>query len=216
MIDVRRAMELGQELAYAQKRRLHRSFNFRDYVWGWAARFALGMFLMGCMGFGGFMLVAHILMGLPSTWLEKGLVALVMGTATGGMGLAWALWVRAKDFDVLMELELDEVEFADPEPQHATENRHAIVNGNSTIVVERKAKTVQFGNEVYTFSGKMLDKMMILYQERVESGQQHITREGVGFSTIDWPIVERVLIGRKLLGHNKQYTPRGVAFITEE
>lgn len=219
-IEAQRAVELGQELSWAQKRRLHRSLNYRDYVWGWSVRMAAGLAVFGCFLFAAVMMALDVLAHMPSTWEEKAFVALTMGVASGGAGMAWALIWRAVRFDALMEMEWDEVEFAGPQqPEQQAEGspeRWIKMNGDMSRVIARRGKTVQYGDDVFTFQGKTLDKMRQVYLERKESGQQEIARDAVGFSSQEWPVVLRVLAGRGLIDDQKRYTPKGVGFLTEE
>lgn len=186
-IEAQRAIELGQELAWAQKRRLHRSINYRDYVFAWSKRFSFGLFVSGFVGFMGitiFLELSGIQMG---TIIDKVFVSMAMGVACGGVGLSWGLWVRATQFDLLMEWEQEEVEFASDVQQPPIERTAIWRSGNQQEerIIVRNPKTIEHAGKRFTFTGSQLDRLLIWYEEGHTRARRDSSQEGPGW--VDLP-----------------------------
>lgn len=87
-------------------RDLTRTFRYKDYVWGWSMRFAWGCFAAGWAG------VTAVLLIFSDLLLLRLIVAgILSGVGMAGMGLAWALADRVREFDAIMIEQYEEVKF---------------------------------------------------------------------------------------------------------
>jgi hypothetical protein len=231
MIEADRAMARGQQLAAARRSRIHRSVNFRDYVWGWALRFGFYWFLAGFFIFMGLLWGVEIWYGQASPLEAKAVMAMALGSALGGVAGSWALWVRAMQFDDLMlELEHEELDFAE-EGKGAAEAAQPMrtaawsMNGgpHEQRIVVRNPKTVEHAGDRFTFTGSQLDRMEIWYDE----GHTRVRREAsaVGPGWADLPDggirserygkATTILKGAGLLDDNYTWTAAGENFLRE-
>lgn len=128
-----------------ERRNLHKSVNYMDYVIGFARLFAVFSFLVGA--------------GLTGVWasvyapqVDGGRLALAMlmgGLVTAGVGGGAAQWIRAGQFNEILE-EQEHVELMPPQPapdpEPAKAQRVRIPDGRGNAASFLQPKPGEFAN----------------------------------------------------------------------
>jgi len=214
----------ADNLEWYQNRKLHRSFEYKSYVWGWSLRFAFGL---GMSGFAMFFVIAGFnVLKNPQAVNVRWLIALsfLAGIAAFGLALAYGLHNRVNQFDAMMEKQFEEMEFKQPEPQERPSELISTNHGQGVMVKTRRGKVEEFAGHEFTFTGRNLDKLLAWYEGGAVSIRRDQSAAGPGFNRLPDPIVAAnfttalfVLKGRGMIDEStNEWTDAGISWLTEE
>lgn len=144
---------------------------------------------------------------------------IVVGGLAAVAGIIWRTHgVYDKPLAHIQEKNFQQVE-EDTDEATRYANRNTI-NGSEPIALTRRNKVVQWGDKVFTFSGKQLDKMW----DWQKAGDNFVRRDtgtaGNGLRDIginaDYGTAVEVLQGRGLITEKNEWTAAGIAWLSQE
>lgn len=210
-------------LTKRERENLHRTFSYDNYVKSFARWAAFYGFLIGAG-----MAPAAILAAAMQDEVQPGagvlfIVAIMFGASMSGMLGTLAVWVRAAEFkEMMVEYRLDEfsapvIQMNQPAP---VAERQTKLN-HEPYALERQDKTVAYGGQTFTFSGKQLDSLLQWHRQGYVKIRRDANAEGPGFASIgitsaNYSRAQMVLRGRDLIDVNSEWTAKGVNWLENE
>ena len=226
----------GGKLAGYKEKSLHKSFEYKPYVWGWSWRFAFG-----CgVGVGAFSFTALSLMLWKASYFdgrvmpeaaqrEAAIISLAAFLFAAGVGFTFGLWNRVRSFDDLMDKIESNYDFRGPEYPQVTGREGqaaALLNGQQPILKVRPPKTLAYRGVQFHFAGSNLDTMLSWVRADMTSIRKVSGGGMPGFDSLPEKIVSNNYTNAVLVleAHNmivkigQQYvwTDRGVAWLKQE
>lgn len=214
----------AQNLEYYNNRRLHRSFEYKSYVWGWALRFAFGV---GVAGFAIFYIWSGYSAMKNAQQVDEWkhfLYSFFAGSAAFGLALAYGLDNRVRSFDDKMDKIFEEMEFGKEQPANNVPELATTNNATGVMAKTRRNKKEEFAGHEFIFTGRNLDKLLAWYEGGAISIRKENSAAGPGFNKLPDPISSHnyttalyVLQGRGLVEEKtNQWTEDGLRWLQEE